>query len=226
MQGVSGSCPFCEVSLSLWSCELRMCLISWLSPKLALMRYKCLVWDLSRRGGADGIAVSPCWPGVPQHKCILPFASLPSCLWQGWLLSSANRQWFLFRCLIILVNQIEQAQKVCSKQTMYLRIGLHAGCTLKGSEVARLSSQKMQTDCLQEKVEQSKACCKGKTTGKNLKWCNHHCVSVFHFNSDGERRDNVKLLEVTAGPFSIHHCVFGLVIQYSDMMSWSTVNHK
>lgn len=115
------------VSLSVVG-EIGSC-IFWLHQNLALMRLKRLDWDPSRGVGADGTQVPACWPGCPPAQCVLPFASLPSCLRLVGHSPVVTDNDFLFRCLIILVNQIEPEQKVCSKQTMYLQIALSGGCT-------------------------------------------------------------------------------------------------
>ena len=130
IQGVSRSwlCQ-CEALCNWRNWEPRLNPISWLYKNLALMRLKWLDWALSRRGGGRWHAGPSTLAWMSPSTTRLAFCQPFKLSVTRWTLSSGNRQWFLFRCLIILVNQIEPEQKVCSKQTMYLQIALFGGCT-------------------------------------------------------------------------------------------------
>lgn len=131
IQGVSRSwLSQCEAFCSLQNWELQLNPISWLYKNLALMRLKWLDCDLSRRGGGRWHTGPSILAWMSPSTMHLAFCQPSKLSVTSWTLSSGNRQWFLFRCLIILVNQIEPEQKVCSKQTMYLQIALFGGCTL------------------------------------------------------------------------------------------------
>ena len=115
----------CEPFCSLWNRELHLLALSESCSNVT----KTIGLGSGQRGGGRWHTGPRMLAWMSPSTMCLAFCQPSKLSKTRWTLSSGNRQWFLFRCLIILVNQIEPEQKVCSKQTMYLQIALFGGCT-------------------------------------------------------------------------------------------------